>query len=101
MRRVFKYGFFQGMDPVCPSRLVEYPDLRYIADLTSGDLRLANREDLTDAEHQWAYTSGPRMMQHCFEEDCPAIRPTPLHAYPSRDQVFIMQEFMRRQGVAP
>lgn len=100
MRRVFKYGFFRGMDPVCPSRIAEYPELEYVRS-TPPDMRpLLDREDLTDAQHQWAYVTVPQLMQRCFEEGCHAVRPTPLYAYPSRDQMFIMQEFMRRQGVA-
>lgn len=96
MRRVFKYGFFQGMSPICPARLAEYPELRYIADLPPDQWHTAPEGDLIDAQHQWAYTCGPAMMQHCFEETCSAVRPVPLYAYPERDQVFIMQEFMRR-----
>jgi hypothetical protein len=96
MRRTFKYGYFAGMSPICPARLAAYPELRYVAALTPDELRTADRGDLEDAQHQWAYTSHTRMMQHCFEEGCDAVRPVPLGDYPEADRTFILREFVRR-----
>jgi hypothetical protein len=103
MRRIFKYGFFTGMDPVCPARLAEYPELRYVAMLTPEELRTAYREDLIDAQHQWVTTyrigsghfvSAP--MQECGEDGCDAVRPTPLDLYPEHLQMQVMRLFMIR-----
>lgn len=96
MKRVFKYGFFLGIDAVCPQRGRQYPELAVIRDATPEERRAMDTQDLADAEHQWAYTTRPEVMQRCFEAGCDAVRPVPLHAYPERDQMFIMQEFMRR-----
>jgi hypothetical protein len=100
MRRTFKYGFFVGMNPVCPARLAEYSDLEYVAALTPEELRTADRGDLEDAQHQWVvsiskeggFLSAP--MQRCY--DCPAVRPTPLDLYPEHLQMQIMRLFMIR-----
>ena len=97
MRRTFKYGFFQGLSPICQARITEYPELAYVADLAPEQLHTADRDDLTDAQHQWAYSgTGVQLMQRCFEDGCGAVRPVPLHAYTDDARMFIMQEFMRR-----
>lgn len=83
MKRVYKYGFFVGMDPVCPERMRQYPDID-----------LNDPTDLPDAEHQWAYGTRVEVMQRCFEGGCDAVRPTPLDAYPHEAQMFIMRNYM-------
>lgn len=94
MKRIFKYGFFQGMDPICPERLRQYPELEYVRDLTPEQLKTANREDLIDAQHQWAYSTHLRFFQECFEEGCTAVRPVPLDAYPTEARNFILRSFI-------
>lgn len=96
MKRTFKYGFFQGMNPICPARLAEYPELRYVATLTPEQLATADRDDLIDAQHQWAYSTRTHLMQRCWEEGCDAVRPAPLDAYPDAVKLSILREFMRR-----
>lgn len=96
MKRVFKYGFFVGMSPLCPVRIATYPELAFIADLTPEQLRTVDRGDLEDAQHQWAYTCRPQLMQRCFEEGCTAVRPAPLDAYPDRIKLAVVREFMSR-----
>lgn len=84
---IFKYGYFRGMSPLCAIRLREYPELRKPIDQM-------DRGELEDAQHQWAY-SGSRVMQPCFEDDCQAVRPVPLHGYSQEDQGFILQTYLR------
>lgn len=94
VRRVFKYGYFRGMDPICPARIATYPELAAVRDATPEQRAAMDPGDLEDAQHQWAYVTGPRMMQECFEEDCHAIRPTPLHGYTTEVQNGIIREFL-------
>lgn len=97
MKRVFKYGFFRDMDPVCPSRIRQYPELADVAAAVR-EGRPADPEDLKDLQHQWAYSCSTRMMQRCFEEDCDAVRPVPFHGYSGEDQVAIMRFVMAQHG---
>lgn len=98
MKRLFKYGFFQGLDPVCRERIRQYPELAEVATaLREG--RPASKEDLEDLQHQWAYSAPVRVMQACFEEGCDAIRPVPMHGYGGSDQVFILRTFMNHKEV--
>lgn len=96
MKRTYHYGFFTGMDPVCPQRVKEYPELAAVRDATPEQRRAMHPGDLDDAQHQWAYGTGVQLMQRCHEEGCDAVRPTPLHGYPAEAQTFILQEFIRR-----
>lgn len=94
MRRVFKYGYFRGMDPICPARIAAYPELEAVRDATPEQRAAMDPGDLEDAQHQWAYVTRPRLMQECFEEGCNAIRPTPLHGYTLAVQNGIIREFL-------
>lgn len=96
MRRVYKYGFFRGMDPVCPARVAQYPELAAVRDATPAQRRALPPGDLEDAQHQWVYTARTQVMQSCHEEGCHAVRPVPLEAYPPHAQRFIFQEYVRR-----
>lgn len=88
LKMVFKYGYFRGMSPLCAIRLRDYPDLRKpISEMDHGDM--------TDAQHQWAYSTGSAVMQRCWEDDCYAVRPTPMHGYSSEDQNFILLTYYR------
>lgn len=105
MKKVFKYGFFAGMDPVCAARLSAYPELEYVRSLTPEQLLSAPQGDLEDAQHQWvtSYRVGPQggflsaPMQHCGEEECTAVRPTPLDLYPDELKMQIMRMFMMKE----
>ena len=98
MRQLFKYGFFRGMDPVCPERVRQYPDLAEVATaLREG--RKVDPEDLKDLQHQWCYSTSTRVMQSCFEEGCDAVRPVPMDGYDGSDQVFILRTFMNHKGI--
>lgn len=87
LRMIFKYGYFRGMSPLCAIRLREYPELRKLIDQM-------DRGELEDAQHQWVY-SGSQVMQRCWEEDCHAVRPVPMHGYDAEDQGFILQTYLR------
>lgn len=87
MRQVFKYGYFRGMSPLCVIRLRNYPELRKPVNEMATD-------ELEDAQHQWVY-SGSQVMQWCWEEDCHAVRPVPMHGYDATDQNFILTTFHR------
>lgn len=98
VKRVFKYGHFVGMDPVCKVRVAAYADTDVPIDPT-------NPEDWEDAQHQWVTSYGKRgchsvPMQRCGEEGCTAVRPTPLRDYPIELQVQIMQLNMLIQARA-
>lgn len=97
-RRVYKYGFFTGLDPVCPERIRQYPELAAVRDASPAERAAMDPGDLDDAQHQWAYTSTLRVMQECHEEGCPAVRPVPLAGYPPEVQVALIQEFIRRSA---
>jgi hypothetical protein len=85
------------IEPICEARLAQYPELEYVRDLSPQGLREADREDLVDAQHQWAWSTGPELVQRCFEEDCDVVRQTPFAGLPERDQVFILQSFIARK----
>lgn len=95
LRRVYKYGFFAGMDPVCPARVAAYPELAAVRDASPAARRAMDPEDLTDAGRQWTYTTGIRLMQWCHEEGCGAVRPMPLAGYPPEAQASILQHYIR------
>lgn len=95
-RRVFKYGHFRGMDPVCPARVKEYPDLEAVRDATAQQRRAMDPGDLSDAQHQWVYTCGVQVMQWCHEDGCEAVRPVPLASYPWQAQRFILQQYLSK-----
>jgi len=110
VKRVFKYGFFVGMSPLCNARIAQYPELEYVRSLTPEQLRKAPQGDLEDAQHQWvtSYRLGPEggflsaPMQRCYEEGCTAVRPTPLDLYPDELKMQIMRMFMAKKlGVNP
>lgn len=85
---MFKYAYFRGMSPLCAIRLRDYPDLQKpISQMDHGELE--------DAQHQWAYGNTGAVMQRCFEVDCQAVRPVPMHGYTAEDQNFILQTFFR------
>lgn len=87
LRQAFKYGYFRGMSPLCAIRLREYPELRKpISEMDRGELE--------DAQHQWSY-GGSQVMQRCWEGDCRAVRPVPMHGYTAEDQNFILTTFYR------
>ena len=87
LRQVFKYGYFIGMSPLCAVRLRDYPELQKpISEMDRGELE--------DAQHQWAY-GGSRVTQRCFEVDCHAVRPVPMHGYSAEDQNFILLTYYR------
>lgn len=83
LRMNFKYGYFRGMSPLCAIRLRDYPELRVPID------RLSD-EDKADAQHQWAVSCSAAPMERCFEDDCNAVRPKPMHDYSAEDQNFIL-----------
>lgn len=85
---IFKYGYFRGMSPLCAIRLRDYPELRKPIDEMDHD-------DLEDAQHQWAYNCSSAVMQWCWEEDCHAVRPVPMHGYDAEDQNFILLTYYR------
>lgn len=95
--RVLEYGTFTGLDPICAQRIRQYPDLEAVRDATPDERRLMDPQDLADAGHQWAFTTGPHVLQYCFEAGCSAVRPTPLHGYDESQQMFLLQEFIRIQ----
>lgn len=88
LKMIFKYGYFVGTSPLCAIRLRNYPELRK-------PINEMDRGELQDAQHQWAYHAGSGVMQHCFEEDCAAVRPVPMHGYPPEDQNFILLTYYR------
>lgn len=94
LRRVYKYGFFTGLGPVCPGRVREYPELAAVRDASPAQRQAMDPGDLEDAQHQWVYTSRTHVMQECY--DCDAVRPVPLAGYPEEAQVFILQQFINR-----
>jgi len=98
MKRVFKYGFFRGLDPVCQERIRQYPELAQVADAVRAGLQ-ARREDVGDLQHQWVYPGSTRVMQSCFEAGCDAVRPIPLHGYGEASQVLILRTYMNHKGL--
>ncbi|MFD3923057.1 hypothetical protein [Streptomyces sp. NPDC058595] len=92
IRRVYKYGFFTRLDPVCPARVRQYPELAAVRDATPAQRRTMHPGDLEDSQHQWSYTTGIRVMQCCHE--CGAVRPAPLAGYPDEARTFILQQFI-------
>lgn len=87
-RQIFKYSYFVGMSPLCPSRLRDYPELRKpISEMDASEME--------DAQHQWAYTCSSAVMQRCFESDCHAVRPVPMHGHSPENQNFILLSYYR------
>lgn len=76
------------MSPLCAVRLRDYPELQKpIAEMDRGELE--------DSQHQWAYSLTSAVMQRCFEDDCQAVRPMPMHGYSAEDQNFILLTYYR------
>lgn len=92
---VIERSSYTGMDPACPKALAEYPELQAVADATPQERATTYRDDVYDAQHEFGYRFGPELFQECFR--CGKERPTPFTDFPEKDQVFLLQEFIRRR----